>query len=112
MRIRSMIKRLIRWSGYEFRRIQAPASFDPLADFTADERAIIHRAQPFTMTSPERLAAMLCSVAYLTKHCIAGDFVECGVWRGGSMMAAALRLVQLGDTSRDLYLYDTFAGMT
>ncbi|MGH9184340.1 MAG: TylF/MycF/NovP-related O-methyltransferase, partial [Acidimicrobiales bacterium] len=36
----------------------------------------------------------------------------CGVWRGGSMMAAALTLLRLGDTSRDLYLYDTYTGMT
>jgi hypothetical protein len=37
--------------------------------------------------------------------------VECGVWRGGSMMAAALTLLRLG-TTRRLWLYDTFAGMT
>ena len=42
---------------------------------------------------------------------IEGDIVECGVWRGGSMMAAALTLLRLGDTDRDLYLFDTFAGM-
>jgi O-methyltransferase len=38
--------------------------------------------------------------------------VECGVWRGGSMMAVALTLLRLGVTNRDLYLFDTFAGMT
>ena len=40
-----------------------------------------------------------------------GAVVECGVWKGGSMMAAALTLLRLGDTERDLYLYDTFEGM-
>jgi hypothetical protein len=37
--------------------------------------------------------------------------VETGVWRGGSMMAVALTLLEAGDTTRPLYLYDTFAGM-
>ena len=41
-----------------------------------------------------------------------GALVECGVWRGGSMMAVALTLLRLGVTDRDLYLFDTFEGMT
>src|SRR5207244_1911795 len=41
-----------------------------------------------------------------------GDFVECGVWRGGSMMLVALTLLKLARTDRRLWLYDTFAGMT
>jgi hypothetical protein len=38
--------------------------------------------------------------------------VECGVWKGGSIMAALLTLRRLGDFGRDVYLYDTFTGMT
>jgi hypothetical protein len=38
--------------------------------------------------------------------------VECGVWRGGSVMAMLLKLVRLGATHYDVYLYDTFEGMT
>jgi O-methyltransferase len=64
------------------------------------------------MTSPERIAALCDGIEYVTENGLDGDVVECGVWRGGSMMAAALTLLRLGDTSRDLYLYDTFAGMT
>src|SRR3546814_12916583 len=40
-----------------------------------------------------------------------GDFVECGVWRGGSSMAMALTLLDLGVDDRDLFLYDTFTHM-
>ena len=38
--------------------------------------------------------------------------VECGICRGGSSMMIALALEVLGDRSRDIYLYDTYAGMT
>jgi len=62
------------------------------------------------MTSPERIMALCDAVRHVCRHAITGDIVECGVWRGGSMMAAALTLLELGDRRR-LHLFDTFAGM-
>jgi hypothetical protein len=84
----------------------------PLADQPLWIQAIIERVAPFTMTSPERLASLCQAVAYIVKGGIDGDIVECGVWKGGSMMAAALALKHLGDTNRSLYLFDTFDGMS
>ena len=64
------------------------------------------------MTSLDRRASLLGAIDHVVRHGIAGDIVECGVWRGGSMMLAALALMARGDTSRDLWLYDTFEGMS
>jgi len=47
----------------------------------------------------------------IVRHHIPGAIVECGVWRGGSMMAVALTLLELQAATRPLYLYDTFDGM-
>lgn len=63
------------------------------------------------MTSREKLHALITATKYVTQHNIPGDVVECGVWRGGSMHAVARVLDQLGDHSRELYLFDTFEGM-
>jgi O-methyltransferase len=63
------------------------------------------------MTSPERLHALIEAVRYVVGSAIPGSIVECGVWRGGSMMAAALTLRELNQTNRHLYLFDTFEGM-
>jgi O-methyltransferase len=52
------------------------------------------------------------AVRYLVQNRIAGAIVECGSWRGGQGMIAALTLMHAGDTSRDIYLFDTFEGMT
>ena len=79
---------------------------------TDDERQIIARVKPFTMTSNERIWSLLRAVRYITESDIPGDIVECGVWRGGSMMAAALQLQDLDSLDRELWLYDTYAGMT
>lgn len=63
------------------------------------------------MTSPERVFALRSAVRYIVQNGIPGDIVECGVWKGGSMMAVARTLLELGDRTRVLHLFDTFEGM-
>jgi len=70
------------------------------------------RCRPFTMTSPERMYALWSAVHYVSAARLPGDVVECGVWKGGSSMLAALALLAAGDLERTLWLYDTFTGMT
>jgi hypothetical protein len=72
---------------------------------------IIRRVQHYTLTSPERIAALCHAVAYIVRCDIPGDFVECGVWRGGSIMAMIGTLARTS-AIRDIHLFDTFAGMT
>ena len=79
---------------------------------TPQEKEICDLVAGFTMTGVERVVSLLDATRYVADNKIAGDIVECGVWRGGSMMAVAVMLKQLGDTDRNLYLYDTFEGMT
>jgi O-methyltransferase len=62
-------------------------------------------------TSKERVHVLCDAVEHVVRNGIEGAFVECGVWRGGSTMAAALTFLQLGETNRDLHLFDTFEGM-
>jgi hypothetical protein len=80
-------------------------------DLSEEDRKIIQSVRPFTMVSLDGLIALISAVRYIVRCGISGDIVECGVWRGGSMMAAALTLLAEKDMSRHLYLYDTFEGM-
>jgi O-methyltransferase len=96
--------------GYLWRSY-APAK-SVLPDIPEEDLEIMKAVKPFTMTSWERMYAVINSIRYIVKSGIPGDVVECGVWKGGSMMAAAKTLLALNDTQRDLYLFDTFAGMT
>jgi len=73
---------------------------------------IIRQVLPYTLTTPARLFVLIEAVKYVINNNVEGDIVECGVWKGGSMMAAALALLEMNATDRDLYLYDTFKGMT
>ena|SRR5208337_1792798 len=80
-------------------------------DFEPIHFDIMHRVSNCTMTSPESIYALIESIKYLHRRSIPGSIVECGVWRGGSMMVAAYALEYLGDTNRDLWLFDTFRGL-
>ncbi|MBM3550210.1 MAG: methyltransferase [Alphaproteobacteria bacterium] len=91
-----------------------PRNIDPwhgLNDIAQADQELILSVDNYTMTGPARRYQLIEAVRYVVKHRIPGAVVECGVWRGGSMMLAARTLLDCGDTSRDLYLYDTFEGM-
>lgn len=64
------------------------------------------------MTSPERIYTLRRAVRHVAEHGIEGAIVECGVWRGGSMMVVAQTLLDLSKLNYDLYLFDTFDGMS
>jgi O-methyltransferase len=102
--------RTIRKMGYEIVKtggpLRLPADFDPM------HREIYEKVQDRTMTSPERIYSLIEAVKYIGRNNIPGAIVECGVWRGGSMMAAAETLIRDGDATRELLLYDTFEGMS
>lgn len=67
---------------------------------------------PFTMTSSERINALYDSLEYIRANNIQGDFVECGVWKGGNILGIMEYLAFHKMTDRKVFLYDTFEGMT
>lgn len=77
----------------------------------ADQR-IIDASMRHSMTGAARILALIDAVRHCEARDIPGAFIECGVWRGGSVLAMLMTLQQLGHESRDVYLYDTFEGMT
>ena len=52
------------------------------------------------------------AVDYILQNSIQGDLVECGVYKGRHAVVIALTLGQKNVADRDIYLYDTFSGMT
>jgi O-methyltransferase len=94
--------------GFETAR-REPGGRPPIPAGTEPEIAeIVRRAQPYSLTSPARMVGLCDAVSYVSRAGIEGAIVECGVWRGGSMIATALTLLAEGDDRRDLFMYDTF----
>ncbi|MFA5986612.1 MAG: TylF/MycF/NovP-related O-methyltransferase [Parcubacteria group bacterium] len=86
--------------------------YDPIIDRDGKFISIYTACKPYTLTSKERMYALYKAVQYIVHNNILGDFVECGVWKGGSAMLIARTLLDLGVQDRKIYLYDTFEGMT
>ena len=105
------IDKVARRLGFQISRLSSLENRFPI-EATEDEQRIIKGLRTYTMTSGERLWSLLNAVRYVQAEGIEGDFVECGVWRGGSVMAMAGELQRLGFRDRRIWLYDTFEGMT
>ncbi len=97
----------LRRSGYG---IVPPQQFR--SDFESEFTELWARVESYTMISMERAYALYSAVDYIVKAGIPGDFVECGVWKGGAAMLMALTLLQMNTADRRLFLFDTFQGMT
>ncbi|MDR1896887.1 MAG: TylF/MycF family methyltransferase [Prevotellaceae bacterium] len=72
---------------------------------------LYEQCAPYTLTSIERMYALYQAVKYVVQQQLDGDFVECGVWKGGSSMLMAATLNYLKCYTKKIYLYDTFEGM-
>ena len=73
---------------------------------------LYHLCKPYTMTSLERLYSLYKAVNYTIQNNIEGDFVECGVWKGGSALLIGKILALNSINDRKIYLYDTYEGMS
>lgn len=102
--IKATIQKVLNSMGYGVVRMAT--------NFSAQELSVMERVKGLTATGPGRIVGLMDAVKYITANRISGAVMECGVWRGGSVMAALYTLVGLGDTSREVYLCDTFEGMS
>lgn len=113
--MKHILKNFLHTIGYDvikYRPSPVKKKDHTLADFTPEDWELVEYIKKYTRTTPERIYALKQAVEYIVKSNIPGDIVECGVWRGGNIMAIARLLRQHKDLSREIYLYDTFEGMS
>lgn len=105
--IGKLAQRLFNGLGYNLqKRTGLYQDLDPVFN------PIYNKCKPYTMTSIERMYALFQSINYIEKNNIPGNIVECGVWKGGSSMLAALTLSGMKSFERQIYMYDTYEGMS
>ena len=102
--IKAGIQRIVNSMGFDLVRYAT--------NFSPHELQTMQKVKGLTATSPGRMVGLMDAVKYIVANKVEGAFIECGVWRGGSSMVAAYTLLEVGDTSRDIYLFDTFEGMS
>ena len=65
----------------------------------------------YTMTSHERVFSLMQSIEFVKKNNVDGDFVECGVWKGGNLILFQ-KYIEKYELDKKIYAYDTFEGMS
>jgi O-methyltransferase len=111
--MKQLIINILRKFNYELKPINGLVINEKIyPDFSNTDLELANFVRPYTMTSPERMFALMRAVEYIEKYKIEGDVVECGVWRGGSSMIMAKKLLDSKNTNRQLYMYDTYDGMS
>ena len=110
--MKNLMKGLLRGLGYAM----VKTGKDPKAVFHEIKEKefwdIYDLCKPYSISSVERMYSLYGAVKYIINNNIEGDFVECGVWRGGSAMIIAKMLFNNRITSRKIFLYDTYEGMS
>jgi O-methyltransferase len=106
MSLRTVINTCLRPLGYELarRRKDSPLGWD----FEAEAMELIPVIRSCTMLPVPRLVSLYQQVRHCEEAGIAGAFVECGVWKGGSVGLMALANLKHGQQRRQLYLFDIF----
>lgn len=95
--------------------IQA-SSRPPLADCDYPDitdavfRRIANRWLNVTLLSIERLWSLYSAIVHVSARELPGAIVECGTYKGGSTGVMLDTLVHLGQTRREIVLFDTFDG--
>ena len=108
--LKDVIKAALNNFGYDVRKI---VENTVPVEFSKDEMELYNHVfnNRLSMASAEGLYATMLACKHVIENSIEGDFVECGVWRGGHGIAAA-GLFKLHGVNKKTYLFDTFKGMT
>lgn len=108
-----LVKKLFSFIGYKISKINNyDKSIMPVELSESDQNIIRYVFDNnLSMTSLERLSSTALACKYVVQNNIPGDFVECGVWRGGHAIIAA-HFFKKYSSSRNIWLFDTFNGMT
>lgn len=106
------VKTALSLVGLDIRRSSNRRKNVPV-EFTNEEKDLFSyvKEKNLSMASDERLFTTMMACKHALERGIEGDFVECGVWRGGNALLAA-GIFKLHGSTQKVYLFDTFEGMT
>jgi O-methyltransferase len=81
--------------------------FDSIAEISENEFKILNEISEYALSSRANQWSIIQSLKYIKNKNINGDIVECGVYKGGSILLI-LKILKLLDLNKKVYGYDTF----
>tara|TARA_B100000795_G_scaffold269457_1_gene258863 strand:+ start:4759 stop:5529 length:771 start_codon:yes stop_codon:yes gene_type:complete len=83
----------------------------PIIEATKNEVELLSLSSKYSMTSLTRRWALINAIKYVKYEGIEGEFVECGVWKGGNLIIFN-KLNEEYNLKKDIFGFDTFMGMS
>ena len=106
--IKNIINKLIVSTGYSLIN-----NNQKIVELNNADKKLINLAQKYSMTPQIRIFNLLQSLRYLKNKKIDGDYVECGVWKGGNIILFKKFIEEEDkDSKKNIFAFDTFEGMT
>ena len=109
--IKKIIHKLLALVNLKITKINYGAENFPIVEATKDEVKLLEMSSKYSMTNLLKRWSLINSIKHIKNEKIEGDFVECGVWKGGNLIIYDYlnEKYQLG---KKIYAYDTYAGMS
>ncbi|MDC1330615.1 TylF/MycF family methyltransferase [Pelagibacteraceae bacterium] len=105
--IKNIINKSISFFGYNIVNEN-----QKIIELTNNEKELINLVKDYSMTPQIRIYSLIKALKHINQKKILGDFVECGVWKGGNIILFKKIIELTNDSSRKIFAYDTFEGMT
>jgi len=106
--LNSIIKRFF---GYRLCKIEKFNFYKNFPEASFSEIKLMDICSKYSMTGYDRLFFLIQSINYVHSNKVLGDFVECGVWKGGNLILFQKMINKL-NIKKKIYAFDTFEGMT
>tara|TARA_Y100000741_G_C18164385_1_gene522555 strand:- start:70 stop:843 length:774 start_codon:yes stop_codon:yes gene_type:complete len=106
-----LLKSLFKKINFNLHRIEPYDLDKEFPEASNFEKELFEMCAQYTMTSNERIFSLMKSIEFIKQNNVPGDFVECGVWRGGNLMIFQ-RYIEKYNLKKKIYAFDTFEGMS
>ena len=94
--------------NYEIRKVNEKKKV--IIEVNNYEKKLINKCLQYSMTNFERMWSLIQSFHHVRQESLVGDFVECGVWKGGNIILLK-KLIEKFNFKKNIYGFDTFEGM-
>tara|TARA_Y100000591_G_scaffold291370_1_gene277855 strand:+ start:90 stop:854 length:765 start_codon:yes stop_codon:yes gene_type:complete len=108
---KDIIKKLLSLYDLKLINVSKQEKKDLPVEINKNIKEFINISNKFSMTGKKRMYLLSQAILNTKNHELEGDFVECGVWRGGNILLFKL-LNDFYNLDKTIYAYDTFDGMT
>jgi O-methyltransferase len=82
-----------------------------IPEISDEDFRFIKSLENYSMCPPAAHWSIIQSIKYISQKKIAGDFVECGVFKGGNLILMNHQMKKL-NLSKKIFAFDTFDGMS